>query len=214
MRDYSYIVGIDANGQVYLAHARFGNNRKGSQKKDHKYFQRIADKGKYLYFYSKDEWNNYLNQRKADKDMNNALKRMKKIKKRVLSDAENNGNFSLVNRNRSWKKDSEYKLASKDFEDAMKRYDKASRDSYENTNKLFNWLAADKKRRDRERKISKVKKEFHKAVNDPVQYIKKNLKKTMKELNKAFDLIDSPDKLEKYIEKKEFERELRELFSY
>ena len=64
MRDYDYIVTVDRDGRPVICHAGiFGGNKggtqKGSQRENHKYLARIADKGKYLYFYTKQELENY-----------------------------------------------------------------------------------------------------------------------------------------------------------
>lgn len=57
---------IDENGSPYLAHAWF-SNKKGSQKKDHKYYTRAEDKGRWRYFYSPEEF------RKWSKGAKNAV---------------------------------------------------------------------------------------------------------------------------------------------
>lgn len=55
----------------YLAHGWFGNNRKGSAKKDHKYYQRVevgTDRNgntEYYYFYSKEAYDAWKNSRKV-----------------------------------------------------------------------------------------------------------------------------------------------------
>ncbi len=58
MRDYDYILGVNEDGQTYLAHALFGGRggQKGSQKDNHKYYTRVEEKGKWRYFYSPEEY--------------------------------------------------------------------------------------------------------------------------------------------------------------
>ncbi len=50
MLNNDYIVSVDEAGQPYIAHA-FGN---------HKYYQKIFNGPKALYFYSKEQFENYL----------------------------------------------------------------------------------------------------------------------------------------------------------
>lgn len=65
MRDYDYMVTVDRNGEPVISHALFGlgggkgGNQKGSQRENHRYIARIEDKGKYLYFYTKEALENY-----------------------------------------------------------------------------------------------------------------------------------------------------------
>lgn len=53
MNPHDYILSVNENGEPYLAHALFG---KGGQKKDHKYYARAQDKGRWRYFYSPEEF--------------------------------------------------------------------------------------------------------------------------------------------------------------
>lgn len=74
---HDYMICIDENGSPYLAHALFGN-RKGGQKKDHDYIERILGKnGKWRYFYTQEQLKAYGN--KAKKAGNNIIKTTKKI---------------------------------------------------------------------------------------------------------------------------------------
>lgn len=74
---HDYMICIDENGSPYLAHALFGN-RKGGQKKDHDYIERIIGKnGKWRYFYTQEQVKAYGN--KAKKAGNNIIKTTKKI---------------------------------------------------------------------------------------------------------------------------------------
>lgn len=52
-----YIISIDENGQVYLAHAFW--NRKGKIKQNHKYIEKIVDGAKTRYFYTQQELDAY-----------------------------------------------------------------------------------------------------------------------------------------------------------
>ena len=52
-----YYLAVDHNGQPYIVHSLF--NRKGWEKKEHKYYQKIKDGPKTRYFYSKEEWDAY-----------------------------------------------------------------------------------------------------------------------------------------------------------
>lgn len=52
-----YYIAFDYDGQPYIVHGLF--NRKGWQKKNHKYYQKIIDGLKTRYFYSKEEWDAY-----------------------------------------------------------------------------------------------------------------------------------------------------------
>lgn len=74
---HDYMICIDESGSPYLAHALFGN-RKGGQKKDHDYIERIMGKnGKWRYFYTQEQLKAYGN--KAKKTGNNIIKTTKKI---------------------------------------------------------------------------------------------------------------------------------------
>lgn len=52
-----YYISFDQNGQPYIVHGIF--KKKGWEKKDHKYYQKIKDGLKVRYFYSKEEWDAY-----------------------------------------------------------------------------------------------------------------------------------------------------------
>lgn len=55
-----YILVFNEFGQPYISHA-FWNRKKGGQKKDHKYIQRVKGKnGLWRYFYDEAEWQAYL----------------------------------------------------------------------------------------------------------------------------------------------------------
>ena len=79
---HDYMICIDENGSPYLAHALFGN-KKGSQKKDHKYVDRIMDKaGKWRYFYTQEEAKAYAN--KGKKAVKGIAKTVEKIAKNPI----------------------------------------------------------------------------------------------------------------------------------
>lgn len=79
---HDYMICIDENGSPCLAHALFGN-RKGGQKKDHKYVDRIMDKaGKWRYFYTQEEAKAYAN--KGKKAVKGIAKTVEKIAKNPM----------------------------------------------------------------------------------------------------------------------------------
>lgn len=57
--DNDYIITVDENGQPYIAHA-FGG---------HKYFQKILNGPKAIYFYTREQFENYLRRRQARRQM-------------------------------------------------------------------------------------------------------------------------------------------------
>ena len=55
MNPRDYIVSVDEHGDPYISHALFGLG-KGGQKKNHKYYTRAQDNGRWRYFYSPEEY--------------------------------------------------------------------------------------------------------------------------------------------------------------
>lgn len=78
MNPHDYIISVDENGEPYLEHALFG---KGGQKKDHKYYARAQDKGRWRYFYSPEEfrlWSSGGSKKKSTSEkMKSAFKQLK-----------------------------------------------------------------------------------------------------------------------------------------
>ena len=108
MDRYNYIITVDENGSPSLEHALLGN-KKGSQKKDHKYIDRVLDKaGKWRYFYTQEEARAYAN-------------KGKKIAKSVVKEAKRFG--------KDFKKDPK-KAFTNAFDRANKAIDRAEQRSF------------------------------------------------------------------------------------
>lgn len=107
MRDYDYMITVDRDGHPIICHTDVrtsgsgGGTAKGSQRKDHKYLARIIDKGKYLYFYTQQELNNYYNrgERAAKAQAANAKNRLNRAK-RVIDKKIDNVRDAVVNKAR------------------------------------------------------------------------------------------------------------------
>lgn len=89
MNPHDYFISVDENGEPYLEHALFG---KGGQKKDHKYYARAQDKGRWRYFYSPEEfriWQTGGSKKKvstSDK-MRSAFKQLKETGRKAVDAA-------------------------------------------------------------------------------------------------------------------------------
>ena len=91
-----YILAFDESGQPYISHA-FWNRKKGGQKKDHKYIQRVKGKnGLWRYFYDEAEWQAYL---KGQTDQVNSIGG--KIKDKLGYDEKKRMQDAKKNRNRA-----------------------------------------------------------------------------------------------------------------
>lgn len=85
---HDYMICIDENGSPYLAHALFGN-RKGGQKKDHKWYARENVKGSWRYWYDPESYRKWasgaINKVKSTansvKATGNAYRELKQAKK-------------------------------------------------------------------------------------------------------------------------------------
>lgn len=88
MNPHDYFISVDENGEPYLEHALFG---KGGQKKDHKYYARAQDKGRWRYFYSPEEfrlWSSGSPKKKsASEKMKSAFKQLKETGRKAVDTA-------------------------------------------------------------------------------------------------------------------------------
>lgn len=88
MNPHDYIISVNEKGEPYLEHALFG----GSQKKNHKYYTRAQDKGRWRYFYSPEEfriWQSGGSKKKvstSDK-MRSAFKQLKETGRKAVDTA-------------------------------------------------------------------------------------------------------------------------------
>lgn len=91
MSDYNYIITVDENGSPCLSHALFGggDNTKGSQRQNHKYYARAQDKGRWRYFYSPEEFRSWASGgiKKAKKAVDDAVDKSGVRQRKALSDA-------------------------------------------------------------------------------------------------------------------------------
>lgn len=86
MNPHDYIISVNENGEPYLEHALFG---KGGQKKDHKYYARAQDKGRWRYFYSPEEfriWQSGGSKKKVSNTdkMRSAFKQLKETGRKAV----------------------------------------------------------------------------------------------------------------------------------
>lgn len=86
MNPHDYIISVNENGEPYLEHALFG---KGGQKKDHKYYARAQDKGRWRYFYSPEEfriWQTGGSKKKVSTEdkMRSAFKQLKETGRKAV----------------------------------------------------------------------------------------------------------------------------------
>lgn len=89
MNPHDYIISVNENGEPYLEHALFG---KGGQKKDHKYYARAQDKGRWRYFYSPEEfriWQSGGSKKKVSNTdkMRSAFKQLKETGRKAVDAA-------------------------------------------------------------------------------------------------------------------------------
>ena len=88
MNPHDYIISVNEKGEPYLEHALFG----GGQKKNHKYYTRAKDKGRWRYFYSPEEfriWQSGGSKKKvstSDK-MRSAFKQLKETGRKAVDAA-------------------------------------------------------------------------------------------------------------------------------
>ena len=85
---HDYIICIDEAGSPYLAHALFGN-KKGSQKKDHKWYARENVKGSWRYWYDPESYRKWASGavNKAKGAVNNAVNKSGIKQRKALNDA-------------------------------------------------------------------------------------------------------------------------------
>lgn len=89
MNPHDYIISVNENGEPYLEHALFG---KGGQKKNHKYYTRAQDKGRWRYFYSPEEfriWQSGGSKKKVSNTdkMRSAFKQLKETGRKAVDTA-------------------------------------------------------------------------------------------------------------------------------
>lgn len=99
---HDYMICIDESGSPYLAHALFGN-RKGGQKKDHKWYARENVKGSWRYWYDPESYRKWQIGSKKNAP-ENIFSRTKKKVQSTVDDIKNASN--------AYKR---YKQAEKDF---------------------------------------------------------------------------------------------------
>lgn len=85
---HDYMICIDETGSPYLAHALFGN-KKGSQKKDHKWYARENVKGSWRYWYDPESYRKWASGavNKAKSAVNNAVNKSGIKQRKALNDA-------------------------------------------------------------------------------------------------------------------------------
>ena len=87
MNPHDYIISVNENGEPYLEHALFG----GGQKKNHKYYTRAQDKGRWRYFYSPEEfriWQTGGTKKQSTGDkMRSAFKQLKESGRKAVDAA-------------------------------------------------------------------------------------------------------------------------------
>lgn len=89
MNPHDYIISVDENSEPYLEHALFG---KGGQKKNHKYYTRAQDNGRWRYFYSPEEfriWQSGGSKKKVSntEKMRSAFKQLKETGRKAVDTA-------------------------------------------------------------------------------------------------------------------------------
>lgn len=188
MNPHDYIISVNENGEPYLEHALFG---KGGQKKDHKYYARAQDKGRWRYFYSPEEfriWQTGDSKKKVSTEdkMRSAFKQLKETgRKAVDAAADKLGvderkalqNANALNRTRRQKAYDKTPLGK--AENAAGRItEKVSAKADELGDKLKN-------------KTERMKEEFHKkaskAANDAKEKVKEKVQEKVYDIKETYE---------------------------
>ena len=88
---HDYMICIDESGSPYLAHALFGN-KKGGQKKDHKWYARENVKGSWRYWYDPESYRSWKS---------GVKKRVDTIKEDVRKTADAYKNYKAASKNQN-----------------------------------------------------------------------------------------------------------------
>lgn len=180
---HDYMICIDENGSPYLAHALFGN-RKGSQKKDHKYLERVIDKGKYVYLYTQDQINNWYNKSglKQRKEWKKAGKEYDSYIDKINKKADNRGGWyvphDIIG---SW--GPEMKMIAKNVKYSKTPLGKLETAMQSASIDVQNTI----KRKLSDIQVEHQRRKYRKEIKKSKKIIRKNADKTLKEIQKTLD---------------------------
>lgn len=176
---HDYMICIDESGSPYLAHALFGN-RKGGQKKDHKWYARENVKGSWRYWYDPESYRRWA--QGSIKKAKNAVDNVKKDIKKT-SDAYKDYKAALKDSNQAYK---EYKKKHPDSEGisyfyGIDKYGRAKKAEDKAKEKLKKSSGIGEAIVETNEKIGKGVSNILDTLSDP------NIAKTIKETIKPFD---------------------------
>lgn len=204
MNPHDYIISVNEKGEPYLEHALFG---KGGQKKDHKYYARAQDKGRWRYFYSPKEfriWQTGGSKKKVsttDK-MRSAFKQLKETgQKAVDAAADKLGvderqalqNANVLNRARRQKAYDKTPLGK--AENAAGRItEQVSAKADELGNKLKN--KTERMKEEFRKKASQAANDAKEKVKEKVQEKVDDIKETYEHNKRQFEKAEAMEKVE------------------
>lgn len=208
MNPHDYIISINENGEPNLEHALFG---KGGQKKNHKYYTRAQDKGRWRYFYSPEEfhiWQTGGSKKKvstSDK-MRSAFKQIKETGRKAAETAADKlgvderkalQNANALNRTRR-----------------QKAYDKTPLGKAENAaGRITEKVSAkadelgDKLKNKTERMREEFRKKASQAANDAKEKVKEKVQEKVDDIKETYENNKHQFEKAKEMEKAETERQ-------
>lgn len=204
MNPHDYIISVNENGEPYLEHALFG---KGGQKKDHKYYARAQDKGRWRYFYSPEEfriWQTGGSKKKvstSDK-MRSAFKQIKETGRKAAETAVDKlgvderkalQNANALNRTRRQKAYDKTPLGK--AENAAGRItEKVSVKADELSDKLKN--KTERMREELRKKTSQTAEDIQEKVKEKIREKAADVKETYEHNKRQFDKAKEMEKAE------------------
>ena len=203
MNPHDYIISVDENGEPYLEHALFG---KGSQKKDHKYYARAQDKGRWRYFYSPEEfrlWSSGSPKKKSTSEkMKSAFKQLKETGRKAVDTAADKlgvderqalQNANRFNRARRQKAYNETPLGK-----AENAADRIAEQVSSKVDELGNKLKAksERMREELRKKTSQTAEDVQEKVKEKIREKAADIKETYENNKRQFDKAKEMEKAE------------------
>ena len=203
MNPHDYIISVDENGEPYLEHALFG---KGGQKKDHKYYARAQDKGRWRYFYSPEEfrlWSSGGHEKKSTSDkMRLAFKQLKETGRKAVDTAADKlgvderkalQNANRFNRARRQKAYDETPLGK-----AENAADRIAEQVSSKVDELGNKLKtkSERMREDLRKKTSQTAEDVQEKVKEKIREKAADIKETYENNKRQFDKAKEMEKAE------------------
>ena len=203
MNPHDYIISVNENGEPYLEHALFGSG----QKKNHKYYTRAQDKGRWRYFYSPEEfriWQSGGSKKKvstSDK-MRSAFKQLKETGRKAVDSAadklgvderqalQNANRFNHARRQKAYDKTPLGK--------AEKAADRIAEQVSSKVDDLGNKLKtkSDRMREELRKKASQTAEDVQEKVKEKIREKTADVKETYEHNKRQFDKANEMEKAE------------------